>query len=258
MRHPTAFERVKRLVMPTVLEKAEKEKAATGKESTRWSRMANRWWQFRDYQPGTMAAIAAIPRYIGCSRVTKRPIFEFISSDVHPDNTVVVFPFPDDYSFGVLQSGLHWAWFVARCSTLKGDFRYTSETVFNTFPWPQSPSLGQAKKIADAAVTLRELRRSIMAENKWSLRELYRTLEIPGQNPLKAAQDVLDAAVRAAYGMKAKDEPLRFLLALNGELAEREASMKPVVGPGLPPVVKDSSQFITNDCMLAVSESVGA
>lgn len=258
MRHPTAFERVKRLVMPTVLEKAEKEKAATGKESTRWSRMANRWWQFRDYQPGTMAAIAAIPRYIGCSRVTKRPIFEFISSDVHPDNTVVVFPFPDDYSFGVLQSGLHWAWFVARCSTLKGDFRYTSETVFNTFPWPQSPSLGQAKKIADAAVTLRELRRSIMAENKWSLRELYRTLEIPGQNPLKAAQDVLDAAVRAAYGMKAKDEPLRFLLALNGELAEREASMKPVVGPGLPPVVKDSSQFITNDCMLAFSESVGA
>lgn len=252
MRYPTAFERVKRLVMPTVLEKAEKEKAATGKESTRWTRMVNRWWQFRDYQPGTMAAIRAIPRYIGCSRVTKRAIFEFISSDVHPDNTVMVFPFSDDYSFGILQSGLHWAWFVARCSTLKGDFRYTSETVFDTFPWPQSPSLSQAKKIADAAVSLRQLRRRIMVENGWSLRELYRTLEIPGQNPLRVAQDALDAAVRAAYGMKSKDEPLGYLLALNGELADREASMKPVVGSGLPPTVKNAGQFITDDCVRSV------
>lgn len=69
------------------------------------------------------------------------------------------------------------------------------------------------------------------------------------QNPLKTAQDALDAAVRAAYGMKAKAEPLAFLLALNGELADREASMKPVVGPGLPPVVKDSNLFITDDCV---------
>ena len=58
MRYKAAFERVKELVMPDVLAKAEKEKAATGKESTRWTRMANRWWQFRDYQPGTMAAIS--------------------------------------------------------------------------------------------------------------------------------------------------------------------------------------------------------
>jgi hypothetical protein len=49
--------------------------------------------------------------------------------------------------------------------------------------------------------------------------------------------------------MKAKDEPLRFLLALNGELAEREASMKSVVGPGLPPVVKDTASFVTEDCI---------
>jgi hypothetical protein len=75
MRFTEAFERVKAQVMPTVLEKAEREKAATGKESTRWTRMASRWWQFRDYQPGTMAAIGKIPRYIACARVTRRQIF---------------------------------------------------------------------------------------------------------------------------------------------------------------------------------------
>jgi SAM-dependent methyltransferase len=84
MRYKIAFERVKKLVMPEVLAKAEAEKKATGKESTRWTRMANRWWQFRDYQPGTMGAIAKLPRYIACPRVTKRPTFEFISSAIHP------------------------------------------------------------------------------------------------------------------------------------------------------------------------------
>ena len=31
-----------------------------------------------------------------------------------------VFPFADDYTFGVLQSAFHWVWFVNRCSTPKG------------------------------------------------------------------------------------------------------------------------------------------
>ena len=111
-----AFERVEQIVMPDVLEHAEKEKAATGKRTTRWTRLAQRWWQLRDQQPGTIAAINSVPRYIACSRVTRWPIFEFISSKIHPDNTLVVFPFADDYSFGVLQSSLHAEWFAARGS----------------------------------------------------------------------------------------------------------------------------------------------
>ena len=96
MRYRIAFERVKKIVMPVVLAKAEKEKQATGKKSTRWSRLANRWWQLRDAQPGTIAAIDAVPRYIACSRVTRRPVFEFVSSEIHPDNTLIVFPFADE------------------------------------------------------------------------------------------------------------------------------------------------------------------
>ena len=129
-------------------------------------------------------------------------------------------PFADDYSFGILQSGIHWAWFTARCSTLKGDFRYTSDTVFDTFPWPQSPTLAQVKAVAEAAVSLRALRREIMAANGWSLRDLYRTLETPGTNRLRDAHAALDSAVRAAYGMKEKEDTLAFLLRLNLDLAD--------------------------------------
>jgi len=156
---------------------------------------------------------------------------------------------PDDYSFGILQSGIHWGWFTAKCSTLTERFRYTSDTVFDTFPWPQSPTLAQAKAVAKAAVALRALRRKVMKENKWSLRDLYRTLDQPGDNPLRDAQDQLDAAVRAAFGMKARQDPLAFLLALNGELAAREEAGEPITPPGLPPAVTDPGPFITSDCV---------
>jgi hypothetical protein len=292
MRYAPAFERVKKLVMPVVLEKAQKEKTATGKESTRWTRLANRWWQLRDYQPGTMAAISRVSRYTACSRVTKRPIFEFISPDIHPDNTLVVFPLADDYSFGILQSSAHWAWFTAKCSTLTARFRYTSDTVFDTFPWPQfadvaqasppassggvpapssstretaststerrrsvnlqagTPALQKIRAVAEAAVALRALRREIMKANGWSLRDLYRTLETPGANRLRDAQADLDSAVRAAYGMGKEEDPLAFLLALNLELAEKEAKGELVTPPGLPALVPNHASFITDDCIL--------
>ncbi len=249
MRYRSAFERVKKVVMPDVLAKAEVERKATGKDRTRWTRMANRWWQFRDYQPGTMAATARLPRYIACPRVTKRPTFEFISAKIHPDNALAIFAFADDYSFGILQSGVHWAWFKARCSTLKGDFRYTSHTVFDTFPWPQSPRAAQVKAVAEAARSLRALRREIMAANGWSLRELYRTLETPGANRLRDAHAALDSAVHSAYGMPEGHDVLAFLLDLNRALAEREEEGGSITPPGLPGFVRDRAEFMTSDCI---------
>lgn len=105
-----------------------------------------------------LTAINKIPRYIACGRVTKRPIFEFIDPAIHPNDSLAVFPLADDYSFGILQSGLHWQWFTERCSTMKADWRYTSNTVFDSFPWPQAPSIKSIAAVAEAAVALRALR----------------------------------------------------------------------------------------------------
>jgi hypothetical protein len=115
--------------------------------------------------------------------------------------------------------------------------------------WPQSPTLAQAQAVAAAALDLRTLRRKVMADNGWSLRDLYRTLELPGQNPLRDAHQRLDAAVRAAYAMGARDDPLAFLLALNKAVAGREAQGQTVTAPGLPPCVTDPAPFITTDCV---------
>lgn len=249
MSFPRAFERVKTLVMPDVLAHAEEEKQKTGKTTTRWTRVAERWWQFRDYQPGTIRAVRSVPRYIACSRVTKRPIFEFVDNGINPDNTVVVFPMADDYSFGIIQSMIHFEWFKARCSTLGGTFRYTSDTVFDSFPWPQSPTRSQIEAVAKEAVNLRHLRREIMTKMTWSLRELYRTLEQHGSNPIRDAQARLDAAVRAAYGMPKQADILAFLLDLNQTCAAKEAAGEPITPPGLPLPPEQHATFITEDCI---------
>jgi hypothetical protein len=225
MHYKAAFERLRERVMPEVLAKAEAEKKATGKDKTRWTRMAERWWQFRDYQPGLMRLLKQMPRYIACSRTTRRPIFEFVSSQVHPDTKLAVLAFPDDYSFGIIQSGIHWQWVLERCSTWKRDFNYTGNTVFDTFPWPQSPALAQVKAVAEAAVSLRALRREIMTANGWSLRDLYRTLDPPGANRVPDARAALDSAVRIAYCTQENENMLDFLLGLSLGFLGKEAKV---------------------------------
>lgn len=209
-----------------------------------------KWWLLSYPRGEHMAKITNIPRYIACGRVTKRPIFEFIPSFIHPNDALMAFTLSDDYSFGILQSGIHWEWFTARCSTLKSDFRYTSNTVFDALPWPQSPTRSQVESIVQTSIELRTLRQKLMDENTMNLRDLYRTLELPGSNPLKDAHSVLDTAVRTAYGMKKQDAPLSFLLDLNKQLASAEASGKTIVGPGLPIIHPNAALQVVNSTIL--------
>jgi hypothetical protein len=245
----SAFDLLRNRVLPEWQANAEQERKRTGKLTGEHQNRSKTWWLLKRRRTALLTAVAPLPRYIVCVRHTKRPIFEFIHSSTRPDSALTVFAFSDDYSFGILQSGVHWAWFLGRCSTIKRDFRYTSDTVFDSFPWPQGPSPTDVRVVATAAVQLRELRRQVITENNWNLRELYRTLEVPGTNPLRDAQNKLDAAVRQAYGMKPKADPLAFLLALNGEVAKREAVNESVTAPGLPPCVTDPLPFITSDCV---------
>ncbi|PCC72331.1 Type II restriction/modification system, DNA methylase subunit YeeA [Nannocystis exedens] len=199
----------------------------------------DRWWRLSWRRGEMLAAIAALARYVACVRVTRRPIFEFVSPQIRPSDALVVFALDDDYSFGVLQSALHWQWFTARCSTLKRDYRYTSSTVWGAFPWPQAPSARQISRIAEAARTLRQVRAAALERHDLSRRELYRTLDPPGPSPLRDAHEALDEAVRAAYGLRG--DPLRFLLDLNVELAERERSGQAIIGPGLAALAPDAA-----------------
>jgi hypothetical protein len=225
-RYSLPFSRIKALVLPARELKAGQGIGADGEQRSHYKQFLKYWWRHSFDRPELIELLGSMPRYIVCSDTTKRPVFEFISKTIRPDHKLRVFAFCDDYSFGILQSQMHWQWFIAKCSKLKGDFNYTSSTVFDTFPWPQSPTRPQIEAVAKEAVALRQLRREVMAKMDWSLRDLYRTLEEPGSNPLRDAQAKLDAAVRAAYGMPKTADILAFLLDLNQTCACRRRNMR--------------------------------
>ncbi|MCF8150940.1 MAG: N-6 DNA methylase, partial [Sulfuritalea sp.] len=216
----------------------------------------NAWWQHWRPRTELIEAVSQLPRYLVCSRVTKRPIFAFVSSTVRPGDALQVFAFADDYSFGILQSSAHWQWFVAKCSKLKSDFRYTPESVFDTFPWPQAPSEKQIDAIAAAGREIRRIRDEALLTLHGGLRALYRTLDLPGRNPLRDAHAGLDAAVLAAYGFSAKGDLLQQLLDLNHIVGEKLGAGGTATGPGLPPFYPDPARLVTSDCLgQAVAES---
>lgn len=207
------------------------------------------WWQLSYDRNELMTELSSIQKYLVCSRVTKRPIFEFVSSAIHPNDALQVFPVEDDYSFGIFQSSINWLWFQARCSTMKADPRYTSNTVFDSFPWPQSPTKSDIAKIAKLAKELRLKRREIMSRENLSLRDLYRLIETTPNNPVSDIQNQLDLAVKAAYGMSKKDNVLQFLLDLNLKLYADEQAGKAIVGPGLPSFISDPAKYVSDDCI---------
>ncbi len=251
MKFPGALEHLKANVLELWTKNAEAEKLKSGKDAGEHQNRLKTWWLLKRRRGDLIEIISKLPRYFVCSAVTKRPIFEFLSHKVRPSNALKAFLFADDYSFGIIQSSIHSEWFAARCSTLESRFRYTPDTVFDTFPWPQSPTRLQLEAVAREAVALRQLRREVMAKMDWSLRDLYRTLEEPGSNPLRDAQAKLDLAVRAVYGMPKDADILAFLLALNQTCATKEAAGEAITRPGLPLPVNERAAFITEDCISA-------
>lgn len=257
-RFRSLFQRVERTVLPDRVKAAAKESArnaaalaehAQGRTGKHHAGFLSRWWELSYRRGELMGRLETVPRYIACAQVTKRPVFVFVSSAIHPNAALVVFPFADDYSFGILQSDLHWAWVKARASTMKADWRYTSNTVFDTFPWPQAPSHADCLAVAKAAVELRSMRQRLQKRSDLSLRELYRSLDNPGKHPLREAQDALDRTVDRAYGRNAETGSLRFLLDLNVAVAEREAGGQEVTGPGLPAEFAQDEEFVSSDCL---------
>lgn len=104
---------------------------------------------------------------------------------------------------------------------MRVDLRYTSRTVFDTFPWPQAPTEETVGMVVDVVERLVALRDERLADGI-SLEAQYRSLRDPGRNALRTLQEQLDKAVAAAYGFSDADDALAQFLALNQSIAEQE------------------------------------
>jgi SAM-dependent methyltransferase len=246
-RRTRAFAHVQETVLPEIQRKAAKEHES---ESAHRDQL-EKWWQLWRGRGEFVASLNNTNRYLACSRVTKRPIFVFIQNTIRPGDALQCFGFPDDYSFGILQSNAHWQWFVANCSKLEERLRYTPPSVFDTFPWPQSPAAKDVRAVTEAGLEVRRIRADALPKMTGGLRGLYRTLELPGANPLKDAHAALDAAVLSAYGFSSHKDLLAQLLALNQVVAGTIEAGEPVTAPGIPAGFNKPETLISSDCIRA-------
>ena len=91
LQNKEVFDIINGSVMPTARGNAEAERETTGKDTGPRQTHFKKWWRFWRGRAELMNEIAKLPRYVVCVRHTKRPIFEFVSSSIHPNDALQVF-----------------------------------------------------------------------------------------------------------------------------------------------------------------------
>jgi hypothetical protein len=98
------------------------------------------WWKYGEKRPAMRKAIASLSCCFAVPEVSKWAMFIPFPKNWLAGNNAHPVTSDDFYILGILTSNVHRTWVKAQSSTLKGDTRYTHNTCFETFPFPQNPS----------------------------------------------------------------------------------------------------------------------
>ena len=140
----------------------------------------------------------------------------------------------DFYILGILTSNVHRTWVKAQSSSLGETLRYTHNTCFETFPFPQTLAPNLITAIRATAQDLHDYRSTQMLKKQWGITKLYNEYFHEPTSQLFKLHSKLDALVLQAYSFNPDDDLLTKLLELNQALAEKEKQGETVVGPWAP------------------------
>ena len=186
-------------------------------------RRRNLWWRFAEDQPRMRMSIDGTDRYIATGQVAKHRLFQWLSSNILPDDKLIAIASADALHLGVLSSKVHadWALIAGGRLGVGNDPVYSKSTCFETFPFPAedtglTPAL--TERIGQLAEQLDAHRKTQQAAHPdLTLTGIYNVLEKlrSGEalsakdktmheqglvSVLRTLHDELDAAVLAAYG----------------------------------------------------------
>ncbi|WP_200875616.1 class I SAM-dependent DNA methyltransferase [Hymenobacter sp. IS2118] len=206
----------------------------------------NNWWFFGEPRGNFRPALRGLTRFIATPETAKHRVFQFLESEILPDNKLVAIALDDAYFLGVLSSRIHTTWAFATGSFLGvgNDSVYAKSRCFDPFPFPAATPAQEAE-IRQLAEQLDAHRKRQQAQHpSLTLTDLYNVVEkLRAGQPLSAKEQVthetglaavvlalhqqLDAAVAAAYGwppaLPAAELLLR-LVHLNQQRAAEEAA----------------------------------
>ncbi len=212
------FEHVKTYVKP--------ERENNRREFTR-----DHWWQYGEKRPLLRSKISSLSCYFSIPRHSKWFTFIPANLDWLPADSTTIVASDDFYTLGILLSETHRMWTLAQSSTLEDRIRYTHNTCFETFPFPQNPSAKIVQQIRAKAIELHQYRSDQMEQKQWGITKLYNAYFHEPASQLYKLHKQLDALVLQAYDFDPTDDLLEKLLALNLALAAKEKRGEPVVGP---------------------------
>ena len=114
-----------------VLERVKPERDANNRATYR-----DNWWIFGEPRKDLRPALLDLPRYIATVETTKHRTFQFLDTEVLPDNMLIAVGSSDATWLGVLSSDVHVQWSLSSGGTLEDRPRYNKSVCFETFPFP--------------------------------------------------------------------------------------------------------------------------
>lgn len=191
--------------LPEVRQRLERVKAmrqASKKEQTR--RWADRPALFVEDRQPAAGHFLAVPS-VSSERREYVPV-GYLDAHTIANNLLYIVPDADLFTFGLIQSRAHMDWLRLVGGRLESRYRYASDVVYNTFPWPDRTTLkpAQVQAVERAAQAVLDARQPLLAAGN-TLAQMYAP-EAMGLAPdLLAAHKQLDRAVDALYSIKPAD-----------------------------------------------------
>ena len=138
------------------------------------------------------ARFMVIPQHT--SQLRRYVPFGYFSPNHIVHNSCSAIPDATLYHFGVLSSEMHMAWVRTVCGRIKSDYRYSTNLVYNNYPWPEKATDKQRAAVEAAAQAVLDARAQYPTS---MLADLYDPLTMPA--PLLKAHQQLDRAVDRCY-----------------------------------------------------------
>ena len=199
------------------------------------------WWLFGRTRSEIRPAMANIPRYIATVETAKHRIFQFLGTEILPDNKLIVLCLSQADKLSVISSRPHVIWSLAQGTMLEDRPVYPKTLCFDPFPDPTEAQKARLRSLGEQLDAHRKAQQA--GHPKLTLTAMYNVLEklragqrIEGKDReiydqgligiLRDLHDQIDREVAAAYGWPADlsdDEILHRLVDLNRTRAAEEA-----------------------------------
>lgn len=161
---------------------------------------------FRDKK--TPKSFIIIPRHSSENR--KYIPMGFFGKESIPSDSCMIIPNGSLYDFGILMSEMHMAWMRQVCGRLESRFRYSSDIVYNNFPFPDNVSAKAKVNVEQKVQKILDIRKKYSDSSPSDLYDMPMTAV-----DLVKAHEELDKAVDLCYSLKFKEESKRLQFLFN-------------------------------------------